>query len=154
MGPSFTWNGDGPDYPFLPEAKAFWRNRRTCVLPVKLEAGHDYHVGLNTFSPNWQAFRSAEGVRALPTAIDFATRGTRKPDARAEAPKGRPEPPKVAPNSQVVVEGVGWEGFRLGATREELIKAYGDPDPNPRNRRSLDIAVPYRLLFWPGWPRG
>ena len=31
------------------------------------------------------------------------------------------------------MEGVGWESFRVGATREELIKAYGDPEPNPGN---------------------
>ncbi len=133
MGPSFTWNGDGPEFPFVPKSKPFWRDRRTCVLPVKLEAGHNYQLGLNTFSPNFEAFRSAGGVRALPKTIEFATRGTRQPDGNAEASKKRPEPPKVEPNSQVVVEGVGWEDFRLGATREELTKAYGDPDPNPGN---------------------
>ena len=30
-----------------------------------------------------------------------------------------------------VVEGVGWRGFRVGATRDELVKAYGPPEPNP-----------------------
>jgi hypothetical protein len=32
-----------------------------------------------------------------------------------------------------VVEGVGWGSFRVGTTREDLIKAYGEPDPNPGN---------------------
>jgi len=133
MGPSFAWNGNGPEYPFVPEGKASWRDQRTCVLPVKLEPGRNYRVGLNTFSPNHQSFRSVEGVRAIPTAIHFATRGTRKPDESAEAFEGQPEAPKVEPNSQVVVEGLGWENFRIGATRAELTKAYGEPDSNPGN---------------------
>ncbi len=133
MEPSFTWNGDGPGYPFVPGTTAFWRDQRTCVLPVKLEAGRNYRVGLNTFSPNIQAFQSVEGVRALPATIRFSTSGTPKPDGSAEAPKVRPGLPRVESNSQVVVVGVGWKSFRLGATREELIEAYGDPDPNPGN---------------------
>jgi len=31
----------------------------------------------------------------------------------------------------VVVEGVGWRGFHVGATREELVKTYGEPESNP-----------------------
>jgi serine/threonine protein kinase len=36
-----------------------------------------------------------------------------------------------------VVEGVGWGEFRVGANQEELVKAFGPPDPNlnPMNRR-------------------
>ncbi len=30
----------------------------------------------------------------------------------------------------MVAEGVGWGGFRLGASRQELIKTFGPPDPN------------------------
>lgn len=44
--------------------------------------------------------------------------GTSQPDAPADAQ---------------VVEGVGWGAFRVGATREELVKAFGRPDPNPGN---------------------
>ena len=133
MASGCTWNGDGPDFPFLAGVNAFWRDRRTCVLPVKLQPGRSYRVGLNLFSPNFQAFCSVAGARALPTTINFATRGTRKPDGNAEASKRRPEPPTATPSSQAVAEGIGWERFRVGATREELIKAYGDPEPNPGN---------------------
>ena len=133
MASGFTWNGDGPDFPFLAGANAVRRNPRTCVLPVKLEPGRSYRVGLNLFSPNFQAFRSVGDARALPTTINFSTRGTRKPDGNAEASKRRPEPPPATPSSQAVAEGIGWEGFRVGATREELIKTYGNPDPNPGN---------------------
>ena len=85
MASGFTWNGDGPDFPFLAGAKAFWRDRRTCVLPVKLEPGRSYRVGLNLFSPNFQAFRSVAGGRALPTTINFTTGAREKPDGNAEA---------------------------------------------------------------------
>jgi beta-lactamase regulating signal transducer with metallopeptidase domain len=136
MEKGFTWNGSGPDFPFLAGSQPFWRNPRTCVLPVKLEAGRDYSVGLNVFSPNYQAFWSTQGVRALPATIRFSTRGPREPEEKAEAPKSPPASPKAEPNSQVVVEGVGWEGFKVGATREEMIKTYGEPEPTAGSRRT------------------
>jgi tRNA A-37 threonylcarbamoyl transferase component Bud32 len=36
--------------------------------------------------------------------------------------------------SQVIVEGKGWRGFNVGATRAELIKALGQPDSDSDNR--------------------
>ena len=33
-----------------------------------------------------------------------------------------------------IVEGEGWQGFRVGATREELVKALGDPDPDSKGQ--------------------
>jgi hypothetical protein len=74
MGPGFSWTGGGPEYPPNREGqKPFWRERRTCVLPVQLEAGKSYRVGIN--SPSHQNFRSAAGVPAPPSAIYFTTRG-------------------------------------------------------------------------------
>ncbi len=36
MGRGYSWTGGGPDYPPTPEGqKAQWRDKRTCVLPVK-----------------------------------------------------------------------------------------------------------------------
>jgi HEAT repeat protein/predicted Ser/Thr protein kinase len=37
-------------------------------------------------------------------------------------------------DDRVIVEGKGWGGFRLGATRAELIKALGQPDSDSDNR--------------------
>ena len=74
MAAGFSWTGSGPDYPMSPEgAKARWRDRRTCVLPVKLEAGRYYRVGIN--STSYRNFKNVRDVAAEPSAIYFATRG-------------------------------------------------------------------------------
>lgn len=74
MQPGFSWTGGGPEFPPTPEgSRPFWRDRKTCVLPVKLEQGKYYRVGIN--STSYQNFRSADGVPAKPSAIYFATQG-------------------------------------------------------------------------------
>ncbi len=74
MAGGFSWTGGGPDFPAAQEGqKPQWHDRRTCVLPVKLEAGRFYRVGIN--SKSYQNFRSAKGAPALPAAIFFTTRG-------------------------------------------------------------------------------
>jgi hypothetical protein len=74
MEEGFSWTGGGPEYPPLPNGKnAFWRDRRTCVLPVMLEHGRYYRVGIQADS--YQNFRSAAGVPARPSAIYFITQG-------------------------------------------------------------------------------
>jgi beta-lactamase regulating signal transducer with metallopeptidase domain len=74
MGGGFSWTGGGPDYPKITEGKTpFWRDRRTAVLPVSLEVGKYYRVGVN--SKSHQNFRGADGIPAPPSAIYFVTRG-------------------------------------------------------------------------------
>jgi beta-lactamase regulating signal transducer with metallopeptidase domain len=74
MGRGFSWTGGGPSYPSSPEGKkAHWRDKRTCVLPVKLEAGRYYRVGINSMS--YRSFQSVKGVPVAPSAIYFATQG-------------------------------------------------------------------------------
>jgi beta-lactamase regulating signal transducer with metallopeptidase domain len=74
MGGGMSWTGGGPDFPKSPEgAKAHWRKKRTCVLPVTLEAGHYYRVGIN--STSYQNFRGTNGLPAAVSAIYFTTRG-------------------------------------------------------------------------------
>jgi len=53
--------------------KGQWRDKRTCVLPVKLEAGRFYRVGIN--STSYQNFSSEHGLAARPSAIYFTTQG-------------------------------------------------------------------------------
>jgi RNA polymerase sigma-70 factor (ECF subfamily) len=67
-----SWTGGGPEFPSTQEgAQAQWRDKRTCVLPVKLQAGRYYRVGINSLS--YRNFRSAAGVPAAPSAIYFTT---------------------------------------------------------------------------------
>ena len=73
MGEGFSWTGGGPEYPSTPAgAQVQWRGKRTCVLPVKLEPGHHYRVGIN--SPSFRNFRSATGDSVSPSSINFTTR--------------------------------------------------------------------------------
>ncbi len=72
MGRGFSWTGGGADYPAT-TGKPKWRDKRTCVLPVRLAAGHYYRVGIN--STSYQNFKSAQGVPAQPSAIYFTTQG-------------------------------------------------------------------------------
>lgn len=74
MGGGCSWTGGGPVYPTIDQGKKIeWRDRRTCVLPVKLESGRYYRVGIN--SKSHQNFRSAKGVPARPSVIYFTTEG-------------------------------------------------------------------------------
>lgn len=74
MAGGFSWTGSGSNYPPIIEGqRPQWRDTRTAVLPVKLEAGHYYRVGIN--SKSHRNFRSAAGVPALPSAIYFTTQG-------------------------------------------------------------------------------
>lgn len=72
MRGGMSWTGGGPVHPNV-TATPKWRDARTCVLPVKLEAGKYYRVGINSTSR--QNFRSAAGYPAQPSAIYFTTMG-------------------------------------------------------------------------------
>ena len=48
-------------------------------------------------------------------------------------PAALPASPWIA-DGRVIVEGKGWGGFNVGATREELVKALGQPDSDSDNR--------------------
>jgi RNA polymerase sigma-70 factor (ECF subfamily) len=73
MGEGFSWTGGGPEFPRVPKGESpRWQDKRTCVLPVKLEPGHQYRVGIN--SPSHQNFCSAAGEPAEPSSISFTTK--------------------------------------------------------------------------------
>src|SRR5581483_2345726 len=73
MGEGFSWTGSGPEFPPSADGeKPQWRGKRTCVLPVKLEAGHHYRVGIN--APSFHNFCSAEGTAVEPSSISFTTK--------------------------------------------------------------------------------
>ena len=88
MEEGMSWTGGGSEFPPIPEdKKAHWRDKRTCVLPVKLQSGRHYRVGINSVS--YRNFRSAAGVPALTSAIWFTTSGT------SDEPKRDTQVPKV-----------------------------------------------------------
>jgi hypothetical protein len=75
MGKGMSWTGS-PDSFFPPgdeSQKARWIDSRTCVLPVKLEKGKFYRVGINADS--YRNFRSARGVSFPSSVIFFAAEG-------------------------------------------------------------------------------
>ena len=74
MGKGFSFTGGGPNFPEIPKGKRpAWKDRRTCVLPIRLKSAHFYRLGIN--SKSYQNFRSAQGLPAQPSAIFFTTRG-------------------------------------------------------------------------------
>jgi hypothetical protein len=87
MGEGMSWTGGGPEFPPIPKGQTgYWRDKRTCVLPVKLESGHRYRIGIN--SPSYRNFRSASGLPAPTSAIWFTTSGTSTtPKSESGAPK-------------------------------------------------------------------
>ena len=88
MGGGMSWTGGGPEFPSIPDGKqAHWRDKRTCVLPVKLQGGHHYRVGINSVS--FRNFQSEAGVPALTSAIYFTTEGTSDPR------QSQPQVPKI-----------------------------------------------------------
>ncbi|MFK8114759.1 MAG: M56 family metallopeptidase [Rubripirellula sp.] len=74
MSGGMSWTG-GP--PLLPppdkSTKPRWIDKRTCVLPVSLERGKFYRLGIN--SKSFQNFKSADGTPVPPSTIYFATEG-------------------------------------------------------------------------------
>jgi hypothetical protein len=79
MRGGFSWTGGGPNYPEV-TGKPEWVTSRTCVLPVKLEKGRYYRVGIN--STSHQNFRSMTGEPAPVRAIYFTTQGA-PPEVKA-----------------------------------------------------------------------
>lgn len=62
--------GGGPSFPEL-TGKVVWRDSRTCVIPVRLEAGKRYDVSINC--PAAQNFRGVNGEAAEPYPVSFVT---------------------------------------------------------------------------------
>jgi hypothetical protein len=76
MEGGMSWTGGGPGFPKGHQGEgARWRDSRTCVLPVTLQPGHTYRVGINSMS-----YRNFRGTNGLPTAISaifFTTSGSK-----------------------------------------------------------------------------
>lgn len=75
----YSFAGGGPSFPKLPkDAMPRWSDKRTCVLPVELEANHMYSLFLN--GGRNKGFRSTQGVPLVPVPWSFATLPDPLPD--------------------------------------------------------------------------
>jgi len=70
MGKGMSWTGD---IPVDRDRKVRWRDDRTCELPVKLEKGKTYRIGIN--APSYKNFASKSGEPTPIAAIYFTTQG-------------------------------------------------------------------------------
>ena len=77
---SWSWTGGGDTYPQMTGRPYYDASKTTCAMPVKLQPGKVYWVGIN--SPSHRNFKSAEGTPARRYVVLFATR----------SPDGRPTP--------------------------------------------------------------
>jgi RNA polymerase sigma-70 factor (ECF subfamily) len=86
MDQGMSWTGRPPLFPPVDEAgETRWIDKRTCVLPVKLQEGAFYRLGIN--SSVHQNFRSKEGEAACTAAIYFSTKGaTEEVEQRVRVP--------------------------------------------------------------------
>jgi beta-lactamase regulating signal transducer with metallopeptidase domain len=74
MSKGMSWTGSPPEFPPLDASRQpGWRDARTCALPVKLEAGAMYRLGIN--SSMHLNFKSAAGIPAAPSVLYFTTVG-------------------------------------------------------------------------------
>ena len=68
-----SWCGGGEMFPKIPaNSTPKWIDKRTCTLPVELENGKDYLLGIN--APSFKNFRSAAGVPVTPLPYKFSTK--------------------------------------------------------------------------------
>lgn len=77
MTSGMSWTGAPNFFPPKPDGvDAKWIDKRTCVLPVRLENASFYRIGVN--STSYRNFQSVDGKPANPIAIYFATVGASK----------------------------------------------------------------------------
>lgn len=72
MASGFSWTGGPPNFPET-TGKPKWVDLRTCVMPVRLEAGRFYRFGIN--SSSYQNFKSKDNLPVEPQVISFTTQG-------------------------------------------------------------------------------
>lgn len=69
---SWSWTGGGDTFPERTGEISYDADRTTCTMPVKLQPGKVYWVGVN--SPSHRNFKSADGTAAARYVILFATK--------------------------------------------------------------------------------
>jgi RNA polymerase sigma-70 factor (ECF subfamily) len=70
---SWSWaQANAESFPELAGEPRYEKDRRTCVLPVKLQPGRTYAIWIN--SPRHGNFKDAAGTSALPYLLVFRTK--------------------------------------------------------------------------------
>jgi RNA polymerase sigma-70 factor (ECF subfamily) len=70
---SWSWSGLSKEsYPKVTGKPHYEKDKRTCVLPVELEAGKTYALWIN--SEKYNNFKDADGKRAVPYLLVFETK--------------------------------------------------------------------------------
>ncbi len=72
MNLSWSWVGGGETFPEMAGQPRYDRTKTTCTLPVKLQPGKFYWVGIN--SQKFKNFQTDKHIPAVPYVILFATK--------------------------------------------------------------------------------
>jgi RNA polymerase sigma-70 factor (ECF subfamily) len=75
MDGSWSWSQTDDPFPETTGSAYYREDRKTCVLPVKLEPQTEYVLWIN--SENHRNFKDKHGQRAVPYALYFTTRSER-----------------------------------------------------------------------------
>ncbi len=155
---SWSWSTWGEEnFPKLNGKPHYLADKKTCVLPVKLEPGKFYATWLN--SENFHNFKDADGHAAVPYLLTFETKGGKgqasaKPastSTRAELEAPSPPAPSPQPNDSLLNADqraiLDWTDRRFGGffdnrtfaglsakEREELLAKTLDTLKGPKNR--------------------
>ena len=119
MDLSWSWCGSGDTYPKTTGKPRYNQSKTTCSLPVGLEPGKVYWVGIN--SPSYKNFKTMAHIPATPYVILFATKDkygkpTQIPQhmlAEAKAVNGQSED---IPYTQEIFDDIGADGTILFKT--------------------------------------
>lgn len=137
---TWSWTGGGEHFPQVLEGIAYDAAMTTCTLPVKLEPGKVYRVGIN--SPDHRNFRSAEGTPARLYQIIFATK-----DADGK-------PTKIPPS--MIADVRAWNAAGMKGD-PEIVKtnpvAFNDKVPASLSKISVTFNQPMMDQSW-SWTGG
>ncbi|MBN1555773.1 MAG: tetratricopeptide repeat protein [Phycisphaerae bacterium] len=152
MDQSWSWTGGGQTYPKTTGKIHYDKERKTCTLPVKLQAGKVYWVGIN--SPSYRHFQTIAGIPAKRHVILFATKskdGKPTPipeDYLREAKRinGRRRPSPLAEKEVLKGKLVNWvedffsRNYRDITARKTL--QWGQPETTPGG----NLSIRYKFL--------
>jgi len=111
MDRSWSWTGGGKTYPQTAGKPYYDSSRITCTLPVKLEAGKVYWVGIN--SPSYKNFQTKGHIPAKRYVILFATKGS---DGKAT-----PIPEDMLAEAKAINEQAEKTGTEIGTAERKPI---------------------------------